>query len=313
MDGLEEYIKKFPDRVVHSKYYRSPSVYTGQKVLTIGNSASGWDIMHDLTKTAHLPVYNSRRSKGHFEGDKPDPGLEWKGVITKYHLDGTIEFDDGSTLSPGAVDKVVYCTGYRPSYPFWNVQNNGRAFYDYENGKLVNNYWHTFFHDYPTVAIVGIQKSLTFRSFEYQAVALARLFAGRNVLSLPPAREMQAWEAQRLREVKDRGSKFHDVETQIGGLTDATFVWLGFLYELSGLGTLKGDGRIPPALTKDLLWALKNIKKYPTPGDDKNSKETIERNNDGTMSNVPWELDGESRKEEYENEWIMVSRNKEAI
>lgn len=312
MDGLDEYIKKFPDRVVHSKYYRSPSIYTGKRVLTIGNSASGWDIMHDLTKTAHLPVYNSRRSRGHFEGDKPDPGLEWKGVIMKYHLDGTIEFDNGSTLPPGAVDKIVYCTGYRPSFPFWNIQSNGRTFYDYENGKLVNNYWHTFLHDYPTVAIVGIQKSLTFRSFEYQAVAVARLFAGRNVLPLPPVREMQAWEEQRLREVQERHTKFHDVETQIGGLTEATFSWLRFLYELSGLGTLKGDGRIPPALSRDLLWALKNIKKYPTPGDDRVAEQTTQPNDVGMKSNFIWGPHGDSREDD-ESDWIVVSINKETI
>lgn len=264
--------------------------------------------MHDLTRTAHLPVYNSRRSRGHFEGDQPDPGLEWKGVITRYHLDGTIEFGDGSTLAPDAVDKIIYCTGYRPSYPFWNIHNNGRAFYDYENGKLVNNYWHTFFHDYPTVAIVGIQKSLTFRSFEYQAVALARLFAGRNVLSLPPVPEMQAWEAERLRDVKKRGLKFHDVEHQFGRLSEATFDWLGFLYQLAGLGTLQGDGRIPPALSRDLLWALKNIKKYPTPGDDEGDEKMITRNDDALISKVPWDQD-EGPREEEESEWIVVSRN----
>lgn len=263
--------------------------------------------MHDLTKTANLPVYNSRRSRGHFEGDKPDPGLEWKGVITRYHLDGTIEFDDGTTLAPGTVDKIVYCTGYRPSFPFWNVQNNGRPFYDYDNGKLVNNYWHTFCHDYPTVAIVGIQKSLTFRSFEYQAIALARLFAGRNVLSLPPVREMQAWETKRLREVQARGTKFHDIETQIGGLTDATFTWLGFLYQLSGLGTLKGDGRIPPALSKDLLWALKNIRKYPDPGAGKQAGDTTMTNDKELISDVRWNQDGCSREAD-EDEWIVIPR-----
>lgn len=264
MDGLEEYIKKYPDRVVHSKYYRSPTVYSGQKVLTIGNSASGSDIFNELTKTAHLPVYSSRRHKSPFESDKPQPGVEWKPIITRYHQDGTIEFEDGTTLGAGDVDKIIYATGYRPSFPFWNERANGRPIYDYEVGKLVNTYWHTFFHDLPTLAAVGIEKGLTFRSFEYQAVALARLFSGRNAIPLPPAREQRRWEEERTEWVKaSPGRKFHDIESEPGRLGEDSFKWLGYLYRLAGLGTLTGDGRVPPVLSKELLHAVRTIHKYP--------------------------------------------------
>ena len=82
--GLNAYLEKFPGRVVHSKYYRSPAVYTDKKVIVIGNSASGYDVARDLLSTARLPVYQSRRSKGRSEGDEPPPGIEWKPVITEY-------------------------------------------------------------------------------------------------------------------------------------------------------------------------------------------------------------------------------------
>lgn len=264
VDGLDEYIKKYPGRVVHSKYYRSPSVYSGQKVLTIGNSASGSDIFNELTKTARLPVYSSRRHKSPFESDKPQPGVEWKPIITRYHQDGTIEFEDGTTLGAGDVDKIIYATGYRPSFPFWNEAANGRPIYDYEVGKLVNTYWHTFFHDLPTLAAVGIEKGLTFRSFEYQAVALARLFSGRNAIPLPPAREQRRWEKERTQWVKaSPGRKFHDIESEPGRLGEDSFKWLGYLYRLAGLGTLTGDGRVPPVLSRELLHAVRTIHKYP--------------------------------------------------
>lgn len=268
VDGLEEYIKKYPGRVVHSKYYRSPTVYSGQKVLTIGNSASGSDIFNELTKTAHLPVYSSRRHKSPFEGDEPQPGVEWKPVITRYHADGTIEFEDGTTLGPGDVDKIIYATGYRPSFPFWNEAANGRPIYDYEVGKLVNTYWHTFFHDLPTLAVVGIEKGLTFRSFEYQAVALARLFSGRNAVPLPPPSEQRRWEEDRTEWVRATGKKFHDIESEPGRLGEDSFKWLGYLYRLAGLGTLTGDGRVPPVLSKELLHAVRTIHKYPRYDDD---------------------------------------------
>lgn len=303
VEGLEAYIQKFPNRVVHSKYYRTPATFTNQRVLTIGNSASGFDIMNELTKTAQLPVYNSRRHRSPFEGDEPGHGIAWKPVITRYRADGTIEFDDGTTLAADEVDRVVYCTGYRPSFPFWNAGRNGRDIYDYEAGKLVDTYWHTFFSDDATLGVVGIQKALTFRSFEYQAVALARLFSGRNKLPLPPAREMRRWEAERLDWVRRTGRKFHDVESEPGRLGQDTLVWLGFLYELAGLGTLRGDGRLPPVLSNEVVHALKTIRKYPRPGDDALGKEKVDVE-EGSPANTGFTVEGQPN----ESEWVLVSR-----
>lgn len=302
VDGLDAYTKKFPGRVVHSKYYRDPSIYSGQRILVIGNSASGFDITNELTKTASLPVLSSRRHKSPFEGDKPAPGIAWKGIIKKYHDEGTIEFEDGSTIGAEEVDKIIYATGYRPSFPFWNVEKNGRQLYDYEHGKLVNIYWHTFFSDFKTLGIVGIQRALTFRSFEYQAVALARLFAGRNKLSLPPVVDMKKWEANRLRWSEVTGKKYHDIESQPGHIGKDTFTWLEFLYELAGLGTLQGDGRIPPVLGKELLEALRNIRKYPTPGEG-DEKNLLSRQGGGEA------LDKCNRY--LEDGWITVERFRE--
>lgn len=296
VDGLDAYLDNFPGRVVHAKHYRSPAVYAGQRLLVVGNSASGYDIMNELTKTAALPVLSSRRHRSPFEGDEPGPGVAWKGVIRRYHGDGTIEFDDGSRLGPDHVDKIIYATGYRPSFPFWNAAKNGRPLYDYDNGKLANTYWHTFFSDFKTLGIVGIQKALTFRSFEYQAVALARLFAGRNKLRLPPVVEMKRWEDQRLRLVKEKRRKFHDIENQPGHVGEDTLVWLGSLHELAGLGTLEGDGRLPPVLSRDLLKALRTIRKYPLHDKDGNKNAGKQADSDGVDSVFGFD----------EKDWIMV-------
>lgn len=260
--------------------------------------------MNELTSTATWPVRNSRRHKSQFEDDKPPPGIEWKPVIRRYREDGTIEFEDESTLGADEVDKVIYCTGYRPSFPFWNVEKNGRPLYDYENGKLINTYWHTFFSDLKTIAIVGIQKALTFRSFEYQAVALARLFAGRNVLPLPPVWKMRRWEEDRLVWVKETGRKYHDIESQPGRLGNDTMVWLGFLYRMAGLGTLKGDGRLPPVLSTEVLDALKNIHKYPRPNEDFDSGEVAFKDSD----RVEGDSDDNNgfEKGSGEKDWVLV-------
>ncbi|KAF5020300.1 hypothetical protein F66182_7676 [Fusarium sp. NRRL 66182] len=266
VQGLEEYMEKFPGRVMHSKFYRSPWLYANKKVLVIGNSASGHDISVDLIQAVHLPLYQSRRSPSRVDGDEPLLGMEWKSIISQYKLDGTIIFEDGSELKD--VDLILYCTGYLPSYPFWNSNANGRPLFDYEKNKLINNYWHTFFQDIPNLAMVGMPRVLTFRSFEYQAIALARLFSGRNAVPLPPLEEQRKWEVSRERICRQERRKFHEIEWESG----ETFQWLDGLFQIAGLGTLSGEGRIPPVLSKELVWAIDHIRKYPRPGHSKNAR-----------------------------------------
>ena len=281
---------------MHSKYYRSPLTYSGRKVLIIGNSASGHDLTAELVSTAHLPVYQSRRTQSRWEGDDPPPGVVWKPIIREYRADGRIIFDDDTHLDD--VDTVIYCTGYKVSFPFWNVEANGRPFWDYENDRIVNGYWHTFLQDFPTLGIVGIPRVLTFRSFEYQAIALARLFSDRNSVSLPPLEEQKRWERERLDETRRERKKFHDVPWE-SGETNQTTEWLGGLFKIAGLGTLRGDGRLPPALSEDLIWAIEHIRKYPEPGKGK----------DGEGKEVVIESQRlDSNKEEEGAGWVHVDR-----
>ncbi|KAH6639926.1 hypothetical protein BKA67DRAFT_640032 [Truncatella angustata] len=294
--GLDAYIEKFPGRIVHSKYYRSPLVYSGRKVLVIGNSASGHDVSLELISAAELPVYQSRRSKSRWDGKDPPPGIAWKPIISEYRLDGRIVFEDGTHLDD--IDTVIYATGYRPSFPFWNSKANGRPLWDYKTEKLINGYWHTFFQDFKTLAIVGIPRALSFRSWEYQGIALARLFSNRQSVDLPGIEEQKRWEREREEEVKREGRKFHGINWETG----ETHEWLGGLFHIAGLGTLKGEGRIPPVLSKDLVWALEHLRKYPEPenkdkgGDDKHGDETTSADGQ-TEDHGDWVLVPERRKD----------------
>ncbi|KAK3365326.1 hypothetical protein B0T24DRAFT_724191 [Lasiosphaeria ovina] len=291
VQGLNEYIDKFPGRVVHSKTYRSPSIYASKKVLVIGNSASGHDVTNELVSSATLPVYQSRRSASRWDGDAPPEGIEWKPVIKEFKLDGSIVFEDGTHLDD--IEAVIYCTGYQTSFPFWNVEANGRALWDYAAGRLINGYWHTFFQDFPTLGIVGIPRVLTFRSFEYQAIALARLWSGRNTLSLPPVAEQQRWERDRAERKSSERKKFHDITWDSG----ETVGWLQGLFGIAGLGTLKGEGRIPPALSDELIWAIEHIRKYPEPGNGEKSGQAS-----GTEKGR-----GNGSDDEAEGGWVLLN------
>ncbi|KAF2801886.1 FAD/NAD(P)-binding domain-containing protein [Mytilinidion resinicola] len=258
--GLKKYTTLFPTRITHSKYYRTPHPYANKRVLIIGNSASGHDITAELVSHAALPVYQSRRTASRWDGPTPPPGMAWKPIISEFLPSGRIVFEDGSHLDD--MDAVVYATGYRASFPFWNARANGGPIWDYQNAKVVNGYWHTFLHTYPTIGLVGVPRVLTFRSWEYQAITLARLFAGRLAKPLPPVAEQRRWERRRLERTGHEGLKFHDVQWETG----ETHGWLRGLFEWAGLGTLEGEGRLPPALTKEVVWAIEHLRKYPEPG-----------------------------------------------
>jgi hypothetical protein len=268
---------------MHSKYYRVPTTYENKRILVIGNSASGHDLTNELVKHAELPVFQSIRSASRWDGDKPPPGISWRPIITEFLPSGRIVFADGTFLDD--IHTVIYCTGYKHSFPFWNEKANGRPIWDYEENKLAKGYWHTFLQDFPTIGLVGVPRVLTFRSWEYQAVALARIFSGRNAKPLPPISEQEKWDRNRLDVVKREKRKFHDIQWDTG----ETMEWLGALFDWAGLGTLEGDGRIPPALTKDVIWAIEHVKKYPEPGTD----------NKDSPQPVP---------QDEENDWVVVSK-----
>jgi hypothetical protein len=255
--GLKDYALQRPTSVMHSKYYRSPSSYKDKKILIIGNSASGRDLSTELLKYVQLPLYQSIRSKSRWDGDEPPDGIVWWPIVSEYLPSGRILFEDGTFLDD--IDVVIYCTGYKHSFPFWNEKANGQPIWDYVENKLIKGYWHTFLSDFPTIGLIGVPRVLTFRSWEYQAVAIARIFSGRNAKPLPSITKQEKWDRERLAIVKREKRKFHDIQWETGETTE----WLRALFEWAGLETLEGDGRIPPALTRDVIWAIEHVRKYP--------------------------------------------------
>ncbi|KAM0209490.1 hypothetical protein ACHAQD_011161 [Fusarium lateritium] len=258
--GLTDYMRKYSGRVSHSKTYRQPSPYKDKRILIVGNSLSGRDITEELTKVARWPVYVSRRHKSRWEGSEPDEGTEWKPIIKGFEADtGQILFEDGSSLDN--IDHIIYCTGYKPSFPFWNVKANGQELYDYDNGKLHGSYLHTFFRDYPTLGIIGLGQYLAFRSYEYQAIALARLFAGTHATALPFVAGQAEWERSWEEYTKREMLEFHTVPFENGELLR----WYTQLSNIAGI-PFCGKGRVPPAFTDETLWQLENIRRLDEPG-----------------------------------------------
>lgn len=90
--------------------------------------------------------------------------------------------------------------------------------------------------------------------------------------------EQEKWEIERAERTRVQRKKFHDIPWENGETSE----YLDFLFKFAGLGTLKGEGRIPPVLGKDLVWAIEHVRKYPEPPRKKTREEdTIEEEEQG--------------------------------
>ncbi|KAF4924089.1 Thiol-specific monooxygenase [Colletotrichum viniferum] len=196
--GIAEYDERFPGRIVHSKHFRGSEIQ-GQ-VIVVGGSVSSHELLHEVLPVAQHPVYASLR------GD-PIPHFGWE-PFTHPHISiqkqivhfcsktGTITFEDGTKVED--VDHVIFGTGYTFSFPFLpKVQERVVQ----ADRRLPGVYYHTWDIEDPNLAFLGMcGGGFTFRLFEWQAVAVARLLAGRGN-PLPSKEEQKEWERKRVAEL----------------------------------------------------------------------------------------------------------------
>ncbi|KAK1676888.1 thiol-specific monooxygenase [Colletotrichum godetiae] len=189
--GLVEFDEKFPGRIKHSKHFRDPEEFRDKKVIIVGGSVSAFDALHDIRLVSQKPVIASLREPLAAFGWAPftHPDIAIKPQLINFcPKSGHITFSDGSSVD--GVDAVVFATGYDFSFPFLPKQK-------VENRRVPGLYQHVFNTNDPTLAFVGmVTGGFTFRVFEWQAVAAARVFAGRA--KLPPRLEQEKWEKDRL-------------------------------------------------------------------------------------------------------------------
>ncbi|KAH9208303.1 putative dimethylaniline monooxygenase [Leptodontidium sp. 2 PMI_412] len=202
--GLKEFQEKLPGRLEHSKQFRDINEYVGKRVVVVGGNVSAGDLVIDLHRIVSGQLVLSQRGRN----EKLDSIWNLRNVRTTSTIkslstenNGTVEFTDGFKTSN--IDKIIFATGYRLSYPF--IQPDPVS----ESGRLQGFYKHIFKIGDPTLAVVGqVRAALTFRCYEYQAIAVARVLAGRG--TLPSILEQKGWEAERL-EYKGPTALFHEI------------------------------------------------------------------------------------------------------
>ncbi|TDZ24363.1 Thiol-specific monooxygenase [Colletotrichum orbiculare MAFF 240422] len=197
--GIREYDERFPGRVVHSKHFRGADRFKGKKVIVVGGPVSSHELLHEVLPVAQHPVYASLRGE-------PIPLFGWepfthphvsiqKQIVHLCHKTGTVTFEDSTKVKD--VDHIIFGTGYTFSFPFLpKVQERVLQ----ANSRLPGVYYHAWDIEDPTLAFLGMcGGGFTFRLFEWQAVAVARLLAGRGN-PLPSKEDQREWERKRVAE-----------------------------------------------------------------------------------------------------------------
>ncbi|RFU35025.1 hypothetical protein B7463_g1286, partial [Scytalidium lignicola] len=202
IEGLAETARELPHKFEHSKAFRS-------KVIVVGGSVSASDLVDDLHSIVQGPLILSQRGFNEIlEKVWNLPNVIRKPQIKRVSPfgGGLIEFADGSITRD--FDKVIFATGYKLSYAF--LPGNPVT----EQNRLDGFYQHIFKIGDPTLAVVGqIKAAISFRVYEYQAIAVARFFAGRS-RPLPGIHEQHDWEGKRL-EYKGPTNKFHEIKPDL--------------------------------------------------------------------------------------------------
>lgn len=209
--GLDEVVKTHSGALEHVNAFRSPDHYAGKKVVVLGGSFSAGDVVGDIYALVQGPLYVSQSSHSPFVTEIWNlPNVALKPTISHIHGDLSsklrIMFSDGSHLED--VDKVIFATGYRLSFPFLSPEHILVA------DRLSGIYQHVFKFGDPSMAVIGLVRApLLFRMIEYEAVAVARYYAG-NGGELPSQEDQEDWEIGQL-ELKGDGYKFHDVTKEM--------------------------------------------------------------------------------------------------
>ncbi|KAJ5787869.1 hypothetical protein N7457_002859 [Penicillium paradoxum] len=240
--GLDAAIASYPTVFEHSKQFRRADDYVNKRVVVVGGSISSADLVADLHSIVKGPLELSQRGKNEALQSAWDlPNVNVRPTITEIQATSegiNVKFSDKSLLE--GVDKIIFATGYKLSYPFI-VPDPVTP-----NNRIAGFYQHIFKIGDPSLALVGqVRAGISFRVYEYQAVAVARYFAGRNAVALPTPQQQDLWEVQRL-QYKGHTALFHEIKPDFKDYFD-------FLTGLAGPPAAGTDGYLLPAW--DDTWA----------------------------------------------------------
>ncbi|KAK6431257.1 hypothetical protein LTR95_012584 [Oleoguttula sp. CCFEE 5521] len=227
--GLREWKRTYPGRVMHSKLYRRPQRYRDQNVLVVGASVSSTDIVRELGSIAKATCQSSRggaydlpttllpENCARVSGVRSfDPLAMSSSSSPSTCIPGTVTLIDGTVLK--GIDSVVLATGYHVSFPFLRSLHADHLSSSMADDRVLvtdgqqthNLHKDIFYIPDPTLSFIGVPyHTATWSFFEFQAMALAQVLAGK--VALPSEAGMRDEYEQRLQR-KGAGRAFHSLK-----------------------------------------------------------------------------------------------------
>ncbi|KAE9363774.1 FAD/NAD(P)-binding domain-containing protein [Stipitochalara longipes BDJ] len=270
--GLKEWKRKWPERVSHSKTYRTPDEFKDKTVLLIGAGVSSMDIGREASHIAKKIYQSSRGGPFDIPVVMLSPETERVAGIASLNLpsdndtSGTVTLVNGTVLT--GIDRVVIATGYLFTLPFLlDLHDDSITPTEANDTVLITNgtqmhnlHKDIFYIPDPTLAFVGIPfYTATFSFFEFQAIAVAYVFSGRAWL--PSKEAMQAEYTERV-ERKGSGRALHDLKGTSIQYVDELVGWLNEQAETTGARKVEGYSEEWQAEAK--LIAEKYVKRVQT-------------------------------------------------
>jgi hypothetical protein len=228
--GLKEWKARYPDRVWHSKRYRSAAAFKGQRILIIGAGVSSNDISKESEGIAEKVFQSSRGGDLDLPLSMLPPSAMRIGGVRRFVLEGDekhaltpagringyVELTNGSKLCD--LDRVILATGYLTSYPYLphyhaddkQPEDASESDLVTGDGNMVHNlHKDIFFINDPTLSFVGQPYHIsTFSLFEFQAQVVARVLSG--AAKLPPEKAMRQEYRDRVA-TRGLGRDFHSL------------------------------------------------------------------------------------------------------
>lgn len=256
-------------------------------MIVVGGSVSSHEVIHEILPQAQHPVYASIRGEPIAAfGWTPflHPHISVKKQISRLDpLTGKVFFEDGTGLN--SVDHIIFGTGYSFSLPWLpHVQERINKAYR----RLPGVYQHTWDIEDPKLAFVGMVSlyidifqryctlgltpaqlggGFTFRVYEWQAVAIARLLAGRGK-ALPPKEEQRKWEEDRVAKFKG-GKDYYSIAPNYSE-------YLEFLRDTAGSPASGTTGRTLPPFDDKWLDVWQGMVKHKIQGFERDAQKAEE-------------------------------------
>ncbi|XP_042892554.1 flavin-containing monooxygenase FMO GS-OX5-like isoform X3 [Penaeus japonicus] len=216
-------IEKFQGRQIHSHNYREPSPYEGSRVVVLGASASGLDIMLELAPYAK-EILLSHNLPVAVPSELPSNVRQVRGVVAA--TENGFTFGDGTSAE---ADVILYCTGYEYTFPFLSEECNVTI----EDNVVKPLYKHLIHSSFPSLAFIGIPFQICpFPLFDFQVQYFVAVIAGR--LTLPSPGEMATLSREDLEQQRKEGCM------------DRHYHRLGLIHQLTVLKDWAEGAGIPP-------------------------------------------------------------------